>query len=811
MKIYTVLHFELECGLNQFTEIGIQIMLVKTCLSLFLCISLQHTIFPAAVEEIALDQEVQTIVDRTQQFIATGYIDGADTLARLTTTALLTPTRVASDAEIVEMVNAHLHTELYYAFNTKWGPNKARKHRIVYDFLSGLSKAVRTAAEMEQITTFTVLSLAAQEYFWNEKSTVADLKIRVERELRYGLFKKAGNSLDVRNLVFLGGDDLERIINARIDLGLTGKLAGLMTGFRDKTLGATYSAIFDDLAAKLGDKAVGAVGDVPLNLDGDVLDSLELNALLTVKAVRSEGDGMCGEHSLFIPTDGPLVGVSEGNGRNKILSAITDQAEDDEARRLYLLNSEHMESKKFIDLITREVAKIRKTDAGQADRLQEQLEAYQKFSVEIRGKAEEDVNASRIALIKRVTQLPSLAGVLAAFNVILNTQGDLKVLLSTEKGKRALRNIVGELIGLRKINATLDGLLATIDDQIRQLDIEASTAESGAQAKHALKIAETTKKRVDTRKSLTEFCERNNDFAKQYVASKKKPETESKKALEDLKGTNIPLFQELEKLIAEAEKAIEACKSIPSDLAVRDAKMIEKYLLIGDTLKGFLNETMLPGSGHANAFTVEGIATKMGFITDFCQSMCELAQSNATKDSIVELMNEFQRMPELINREICNGLVIKALEIVEGLPEVPAELRPDALSAEMTGLALSDGELRGWLPCDAIYTQLWAITNNVNVFVFAGNEGGMTPPLDVILRLKDRPYNQTTVTYPLGTKGKNLATVILTSPTAKNIFMNKGPGHYDKFILPTDYAAMAAALRHLEWTSLRTRYAAYPA
>ena len=60
-------------------------MLVKTFLSLFLCISLQQTIFPAAAVEIALDQEVQTIVARTLQFSATGYTDPADTLARLTT------------------------------------------------------------------------------------------------------------------------------------------------------------------------------------------------------------------------------------------------------------------------------------------------------------------------------------------------------------------------------------------------------------------------------------------------------------------------------------------------------------------------------------------------------------------------------------------------------------------------------------------------------------------------------------------------------------------------------------------------------
>ncbi len=780
-------------------------MLLKTCLSLLLYVGIQQTIFPAADEAEEIHAEVQAIAKRTTDFIAAGYTDGADTLARLTTTALLTPTRIASDAEIVEMVNAHLHTELYYAFNTKWGPNKARKHRIVYDFLSGLGKAARTTAEMEQITTFTVLSLAAQEYFWNEKSTVDDLKIRVERELRYGLFKKAGHSLDVRNLVYLGGDDLERIINARITGGLKGMLEDLMTGFKAKTLGDTYSEILDHLTEKLGDKRTGNIGDVTLNLEDDVLRGLGLSAKLTVKGVVSEGDGMCGEHSLFIPTDGALAGVSEGNGRHKILSAITDQAEDEEARRLYLLKSKHMEGEKFIELITKQIRKI--SDAGgDASHLQEQLEAYQKFSAAIRSKAEEDLDASRIDLIRRATQLPALAGVLAEFNVLLNTKGDLKKLLSSEKGKRILRNIVGELIGLRKINPALDGLLATIDAQLRQLDIEANTSESSTQRE----TVEAEKNRVKTRKSLTEFCESNNDFAKLYVTAKKKEEG-SKEALEKLKGTNTPLFQELEKLIAAAEAAIDICKVLASNPVSKDDYLIKKYLLIGDTLKGFLNETMLPESGHDNAFTVKGISTKISFISDFCQSICELTQNKAAAESIGELMEEFRRAPELIDKQITNGLVMKGLELVEDLPEVPAELRPDALSAEMTGIALSDGELRGWLPCDAVYTQLWAIINNVNVFVFAGNEGGMTPPLDIILRQKGSPYNQTTVTYPLGTKGKNLATVILTSPTARNIFMNKGPGHYDKFILPTDYAAMAASLRHLEWTGLRVRYAAYPA
>lgn len=777
-------------------------MLTKTLLSVFLCICMHGAIFSAdAVEDLSPDVQAAA-------FARAGYTNEADILARkLTNTVLIT--QPESVEEMSAMINAHLQTELYYAFNTKWGTNKARQHRIIYDFVCKLDNgAVRTAEQVSHITTMTVLSLAAQEYFWNEKSTVDDLKNRVRRELRYGLFAKGGHALCVSNLVHLGGDDLEGILDARITGGLVGRLEALMGGFKGKTIGDTYSAIFDDLTAKFGEKSLGAVGDVPLNLDAEILDALGLGASLTVKAMDSEGDGMCGEHSLFIPTDGAIGGVSEGNGRYKILRAITDQASDVDARRLYLLNSANMGQKRFVELMTQHIAKIREKDADKADLLDAQLEAYQKFAVEVRSKGEENVNASRLALIKRATQLPALPEVFAVFNKMINSKEAIKAAISTEIGRRKLRIITNELMSFRKINPALEGLLAAIDEQIRQIDLKAGSSEAIAQKE----MEAATKNRVATRKDLTDFCEKYQDYARKYVAAKKKSEVEMREALEALKAEDAARFKELEGLISAAESAIDICKVIASNPVSKDDYLIEKYLLIGDTLKGFLNETMLPGSGHLHAFTAEGIATKMSFMSDFCHGICELVKHDGAKDAIEQLMEAFRAIPESIDKEINRGLAARGLEIVEALPELPVELTPVALAAEMTDIAMGEGELRGWLPCDAVYTQLWAKIMNLNVFVFAGNERGATPPLDLIIRENGKAHSHTTYTYPLGTKGKNLATVIITSPTARNVFLNKGLGHYDKFICPLDYAAMAAQLRHLEWSRLGfARYAAYPA
>jgi hypothetical protein len=110
-------------------------------------------------------------------------------------------------------------------------------------------------------------------------------------------------------------------------------------------------------------------------------------------------------------------------------------------------------------------------------------------------------------------------------------------------------------------------------------------------------------------------------------------------------------------------------------------------------------------------------------------------------------------------------------------------------------------------------TKLWAILHNLNVFVFSKKgENGIAhqPQLDVSFLMKDR-YDAEVHQYPETTSGKHLSTVILTSPTAKNIFLDKKPCHYDKFIQSGDHTAMARALRHGVWCGADDRYTDYPA
>ncbi len=791
-------------------------MLTNMFLKFYLGISLlSGTLITAAGIEavlgidtpIELSEKTQTIIAKKLQLIDGGYTNDVDQQVRSITNALLQPAAdvVATPVEMDEMIKAHLISELYYAYNTKWSSNKTRKHRITYDFLSKLDKAERTATQMGQITTFTVISIAAQEFFWNEKSETIDLKNRVRRELRYGLFKKAGHKLDIRNLVFLEGKNLEEIINASITGELRGNLAELLDKFNKKTIGSTYSALLDSITERFTDNSVGAIGDVPLSISKEILKKFGFkNDSLTVLTAKSEGDGMCGEHSFFIPTDGALLGISEGNGRDKILDAIYNNPEDSEAKDLYLQTSKYMGGENFIKLITTQIAKIRETSYDEADILQGKFEHYKKFAEEIRSEAKEQINASRIDLIKRTAQLPRLKDALRTFNTIMNTPELLTTLLSNENSTRILKNILSEVTGLRTINVQLDGLLAGIEAQIAQINLDAPTAKDRAAA--------ALKKETELRITLMAFYAKNQELTREFVRlkreiknSKEAAKNKALEALEALKKKDEALFIVLDKLNDEAEQ-------LAAIIREGDVSALNKYLLIGATLIDFMNENMLPESGHENAFKLEDIAKRLSFITDFCQNICELVQDEATKGSIKNLMDEFQRVPELMNARINNGLSSKSLEIVKSLRIVPDEIKPEALKTEMVSLALGEGELRGCLPCDAVYTQLWAILHNVNVFVFSGNEDGMTPPLDVIYRLKDMPYNQKTVTYPFGTDGQNLATVILTSPSAKNIFINKKPGHYDKFIQLGDLQDMAAQIRHLNWMGLdiKEKYGAYP-
>ncbi len=316
-------------------------MKIRNCLySLLITINITEP----AKAAVALHAKVEEVRARAARLATDGYNDATNTLARKNTAQLLTPLADRT-ATATEAVGAHLRTELYYAFNTQWGPGKVRDHRIVYDFLSQLNKEeLKNANQKEHLTVLTILSLAAQEYFWNEKSTVNDLKNRIKRELRYGLFSKAGHKFHISSLAYLDGINLDRIINGWINDSLIGKLRTLMEGFRAKTLGATYAAIFDDLAANLA----GAPASLNLDLNPATIACFGVPATiahpgdpakLDLKSVSSLGDGICGEHSLFIPTDGGMVGIQEGNGRYKILRGIYDNSNDAETRRLYLLAS----------------------------------------------------------------------------------------------------------------------------------------------------------------------------------------------------------------------------------------------------------------------------------------------------------------------------------------------------------------------------------------------------------------------------------------------------------------------------------------
>ncbi len=806
-------------------------MTIKNCIyTLLIAVSILKPVGAAGLEVVApLHAMVEEIQARAVLFSGKGYTAEADALARKTTTQLLTPLadRVATAAEAEAMVDAHLRAELYYAFNTQWGSGKIRNHRIVHDFLSQLNKAeAKNANQKEHLTAITVLSLAAQEYFWNEKSTVDDLKTRAKRELRYGLFNQAGHKLNISTLTYLDDISLERITNQWVNDVLVEKLKALMVGFKAKTLGSTYTAIIGDLAAKFA----GVTQQLPIDLFAETVAPFGLAASLDLKHVTSCGDGMCGEHSLLIPTDGGPVGIQEGNGRYKILRAIFDNKDDPEAKRLYLLASQHMDGPKFVALMERQIAALKLVSAAQADELQVKLDIYRQHIVAKNAEKEEYIEASKKTLLVDVIRLPGLTVALSSFSTMLNTPAQLAAL----PGNKLFRNIIDEIIKLRTVNAELERLLSTVDAQVTQLDTDTvvikKTAEqvfAAAQQKQQLVGANVEKFNVTnaavikinnelvTAQLLTASgLERLTKVPATPQQSLQVARTASEKAAANFskfQAGNPQFFVELAKNQRECLEASGVVAKIQADfVAATNAKIAARYVLIGTVLKDFISVSMLPGS--PNAFTIGALCERGygNFINDVCQGACELTGDTVTATAIDGLWNTFDAAKNLITTRTEQQLTSQRVEIASSLVVPPAELTPESLKQEMLALANGPGELSGCLPCDALYTQLWAVINNLNVFVFSSGESFGRPPLDVMTRFKDRPYERATFTYPAGTTGKHLATVILTSSTAKNVFLDMIPGHYDKFIDPTDYAAMARAQRHLAWMADPARYSLYP-
>ena len=680
---------------------------------------------PVESSAITISVEEEPISSEISAFFSKGYTQEADSLARKITNQLF----IIDRALTVNEINAHLSTELYYAFNTQWGTGKTRNHRITYDFLSKLDNSVsRSSAQKEILTAITALSFAAQEYFWNEKSTLNDLRSRAKREFRYGLFKKAGHKLNISNLVFLDEENIDRIVNEQITEDLREKLNTLMLGFKAKILGQTYAEIADSLAAKL---AAGGITRLLVNLAPAIREIFSLPENIEFKPAPSAGDGMCGENSLFIQTDGAVGGISENNARYKIERAILDQAIDQEARRLYLLASPNSSSSgKFLEVV----------------------EAYLNSAAEPH---ETEIRASIEAYKEREAQL------------------DLRRKISTNQQIRAL------------ITNTKEAL-TTVLEQFRD--------------------------ELAKEENLHLWTGNGVDAYKDQISRDFNNIIEELLALESLR-----INPELEALISPIREGIFRDTNAPREQRKLAFAKINK--LVGVTLRPFIDANILPGKESTKAFNIDKLCEegneRYSFLTGLCAPICRLlsptsAIAVSTEAIIENEVTSIREEKEATILEIEHTLTMERIAILERLTTLPPIFSPDTLRDEMHKIALKPGELSGWLPCDAIYTQLWAIINNLNIFVFSSGETHGRSKLDLMIRLADKPYAQETTTYPVNTTGKYLATVILTSPTAKNIFLDKSSGHYDKFIALGDYAAIARATRHTAWSADPLKYSSYP-
>ncbi len=697
-------------------------MKFKNYITLFFLLNL---IQPVESSAITISVEEEAISSEINAFFSKGYTQEADSLARKITNQLFTIDRALT----VNEINAHLSTELYYAFNTQWSTGKTRNHRITYDFLSKLDNGVsRSSAQKEILTAITALSFAAQEYFWNEKSTLNDLRSRAKREFRYGLFKKAGHKLNISNLVFLDEENIDRIVNEQISEDLREKLNALMIGFKAKSLGQTYAEIADSLSAKL---AAGGITRLLVNLASAIREIFSLPENIEFKSAPSAGDGMCGENSLFIQTDGAVGGISENNARYKIERAILDQAIDQEARRLYLLASPNSSSsEKFLEVV----------------------EAYLNSAAETH---EAEIRASIEAYKEREAQL------------------DLRRKISTNQQIRAL------------ITNTKEAL-TTVLEQFRD--------------------------ELAKEENLHLWTGNGVDAYKDQISRDFNNIIEELLALESLR-----INPELEALISPIREGIFRDTNAPREQRKLAFAKINK--LVGVTLRPFIDANILPGKESTKAFNIDKLCEegneRYSFLTGLCAPICRLlsptsAIAVSTEAIIENEVTSIREEKEATILEIEHTLTMERIAILERLATLPPIFSPDTLRDEMHKIALKPGELSGWLPCDAIYTQLWAIINNLNIFVFSSGETHGRSKLDLMIRLADKPYTQETTTYPVNTTGKHLATVILTSPTAKNIFLDKSSAHYDKFIALGDYAVIARATRHTAWSADPLKYSSYP-
>ncbi len=293
-------------------------------------------------------EKINAICRKASRIATVGYTEEADNLARETTIDILDSFEVTEPSQVFDLFDAFLKMELFQAFNTQYGLTKTHDHRIVYDFLSSLNKArVVSHQEKTHLTTFTALSLAAQEFFWNPKSTVDDLRRRVKCELRYGLFKKAGDPLDVSALIYLEGAELHQIIDTTITEDARARLNSLLEQFLAGSLGNTYAEILTGLQQEQARNAYA-----PLDLSS-IPRHAEFGINRVVQAARyiSSGAGnQCGFNSLFIPTENSVSASGAGTAREKVTRSLEDDIDDPLIKMLYVYNSDYCESVKIKEI-----------------------------------------------------------------------------------------------------------------------------------------------------------------------------------------------------------------------------------------------------------------------------------------------------------------------------------------------------------------------------------------------------------------------------------------------------------------------------
>lgn len=681
----------------------------------------------ASQQFATVEEETQWIQNKIEEISTLGYTHETDILARQVTQHFVSPTveKILSVGD----VDHYLKLELYYAFNTQWGTGKTKDHRLIYDFLSKLDKtSEQTPIQKEYLSTITILSLASQEYFWNEKSTIHDLKNKIKRELRYGLYKKSGHKLNVTNLIYLDETEISRISNNWITEEFLRKLQNLSENFRTKVLGPTFAAIFDDLSEKL---KTGGTTSLPMELPLSVRQMLNLEESINLKPFSSAGDGMCGENSLFIPTDGACGGISEGNARYKIERAILDQANDEEAHRLYLLISPHINnSEQFLAIIQNHLISSSEPNAIE---IQYAIDAYKQKETELNLGRQEGASQQLRELITRL--IDPLSTILNQFKIEIAKEEKLNAWTGNgnnafkDSSSRSFHDLIEEFLNLDKlsISPALNTLIDPIRNEINRI-------------------------------------------------------------------TNQPGIS-------------------------RQQRMAERNRIVGTTLRSYIDADILPCKASEKSLNLDKLCEpgneQYVFLTNLCISACTLVAdtcpiTNTTEAIIENEISAIRETKDNVIKQIEYSLSMERLKILEMLSALPSEFSMNVLKDEMHKKALSPGELSGWLPCDAIYTQLWAIINNLNIFVFSSGETYGRSGLDLIIRLKDQDYRQEASHYPKDIRGHHLATVILTSQTAKNLYLNKSTCHYDKFLNANDLCALAREMRHLEWIKDPSKYALYP-